>query len=78
LSKPVMSLSNEVAEKFRAYRSRSCFDRAPLSIAEGLSTNGLTAENSDFRKLFLTKSLQGAHGTPYGGRSYLANKFFPE
>jgi len=70
-----MSLSNEVAEKFRAYRSRSCFDRAPLSIAEGLSTNGLTAENSDFGKLFLTKSL---HGTPYGGRSYLANKFFPE
>ncbi|MFZ2404208.1 MAG: hypothetical protein WAW41_03655 [Methylobacter sp.] len=29
--------------------SRSCFDR--------LSTNGLTAENSDFGKLFLTKSL---------------------
>jgi hypothetical protein len=28
--------------------SRSCFDR--------LSTNGLTTENSDFGKLFLTKS----------------------
>jgi len=57
LSKPVMSLSDEVGGKFRTYRVKPVMLRqGSPEFIEGPSTNGLTTENSDFGKLFLTKS----------------------